>query len=164
MRRCESRSRTIGCCIAGSENGREDIADGRLTELLAIHFRSGLTVLTTCSPRSSDLVRSRGADHIFDYSDRDSVSKIKQLTNNDLAYIFDCVGQGSAPNFCYEAMGRKGGNMSRSARLSLLREPTSKLGKSPARHAMQDLVQMWLLEASNSLYETDSLIAARAGQ
>jgi NADPH:quinone reductase-like Zn-dependent oxidoreductase len=95
--------------MAGSENGREDIAGGRLTELLIIHFRSGLTVLTTCSPRNFDLVRSRGADHIFDYSDRDSVSKIKQLTNNDLAYIFDCVGEGSAPNFCYEAMGRKGG-------------------------------------------------------
>jgi NADPH:quinone reductase-like Zn-dependent oxidoreductase len=77
--------------------------------LLIIHFRSGLTVLTTCSPHNFDLVRARGADHVFDYRDPVSISNIKKITNNNLAYVFDCIGEGSAPIFCYEAMGRKGG-------------------------------------------------------
>ena len=78
-------------------------------QMLIVNIRSGLTVLATCSPHNFDLVRSRGADHVFDYHDSVSISEIKKITDNDLAYVFDCIGEGSAPRFCYDAIGRKGG-------------------------------------------------------
>ena len=76
---------------------------------LTVNVRSGLTVLVTCSPHNFDLVRLRGADHVFDYHDSLSISAIKKITDNNLTHVFDCVGEGSAPSFCYDVMGRKGG-------------------------------------------------------
>lgn len=51
----------------------------------------GLEVVTTCSPRHEDLVRSYGARHVFDYKDEKVVEKIKEATPT-LKYIFDTIG------------------------------------------------------------------------
>lgn len=51
----------------------------------------GFTVVTTCSPKHNDLVRSLGADHIFDYHDEKVVDKIKEAVP-DLKYVFDTIG------------------------------------------------------------------------
>ncbi|KAL5360308.1 hypothetical protein BJX96DRAFT_175169 [Aspergillus floccosus] len=50
-----------------------------------------LDVVTTCSPRHADLVRSYGAKHVFDYKDVDVVEKIKQAAPS-LQHIFDTIG------------------------------------------------------------------------
>ncbi len=71
--------------------------------------RSGLTVITTCSPHNFDLVRSRGADHVFDYRDPVSIEEIKGIVGNNLKYIFDCIGEMPAPSFCFECMSTEGG-------------------------------------------------------
>lgn len=77
--------------------------------LLTSEPSSGLTVLTTCSPHNFDLVRSRGADHVFDYRDHNVIAEIKRLSNHDLRYVFDCIGEGPAPSFCFESMSAEGG-------------------------------------------------------
>jgi hypothetical protein len=55
-----------------------------------------ISVLTTCSPHKFELLRSRGADHVLPYRDPFSSSEIKKIISNDLAYAFDCIGEGSA--------------------------------------------------------------------
>ncbi|KAF2277950.1 oxidoreductase [Westerdykella ornata] len=54
---------------------------------------SGFEVLTTCSPRNFDYVKSLGADHVFDAYDPDVGKKIREFTNNKLYYVWDCVGE-----------------------------------------------------------------------
>lgn len=73
---------------------------------------SGLTVLATCSSHNFPLVKSRGAHHVFDYNDPNAIADIKAATSNKLSLIFDCVGEGATPGFCYEAMGTSGGKYS----------------------------------------------------
>ena len=68
-----------------------------------------MTVITTCSPRNFDLVKSRGADHVFDYKDSNSIAEIKRIVDNDLKYVFDCIGEQPAPAFCFDCMSTEGG-------------------------------------------------------
>lgn len=56
---------------------------------------TGLNVVTTCSPKHADLVRSYGAKHIFDYKDPQVVEKIKKAAPG-LKYVFDTIGQSTS--------------------------------------------------------------------
>jgi NADPH:quinone reductase-like Zn-dependent oxidoreductase len=56
---------------------------------------SGLTVIATCSPRNFDLVKSLGADAVFDYKSPTCAADIKELTKNRLTYAWDCTGDGA---------------------------------------------------------------------
>jgi len=49
---------------------------------------------------------------VFDYNSPSAVQDIKTATDDQLGLIFDCVGEGKTPSFCYEAMGKPGGNYS----------------------------------------------------
>ena len=40
---------------------------------------SGYTVIATASPKNNDLIKSLGADFVFDYRDPDVVQKIKEV-------------------------------------------------------------------------------------
>jgi NADPH:quinone reductase-like Zn-dependent oxidoreductase len=62
---------------------------------------AGYKVITTCSPRNFELVRSRGADEVFDYNDKDWASKVRKLTDDKLKYCWDTVGEWDA---CNEAL------------------------------------------------------------
>lgn len=73
---------------------------------------SGLRVLATCSPSNFELVRSRGADMVFDYNSPSAVQDIKTATDDQLGLIFDCVGEKNSPSFCFDAMGKSGGKYS----------------------------------------------------
>jgi NADPH:quinone reductase-like Zn-dependent oxidoreductase len=53
--------------------------------------RSGLHVITTCSPKNFDLVRSRGADRVFDYNDPSCGQKIREATDDQLCHVLDCI-------------------------------------------------------------------------
>ncbi|KZT00987.1 GroES-like protein [Laetiporus sulphureus 93-53] len=52
---------------------------------------SGYKVVTTASPRNFELVRSLGADVVFDYHDSDVVSKVKAATGDSIAESFDTI-------------------------------------------------------------------------
>jgi NADPH:quinone reductase-like Zn-dependent oxidoreductase len=52
---------------------------------------TGLTVITTASPRNHDYLRSIGAAHVFDYNASDVADKINSITKNNLKYVLDTV-------------------------------------------------------------------------
>ncbi|KAL2841138.1 chaperonin 10-like protein [Aspergillus pseudoustus] len=81
------------------------------TGTLAIQFAkmSGYRVLTTCSAANFDLVKSRGADEIFDYRNPGSAAAIREATKNGLKLIFDTVSSGSSTGYCEQAMSTAGG-------------------------------------------------------
>jgi NADPH:quinone reductase-like Zn-dependent oxidoreductase len=66
--------------------------------------RSGLEVIATCSSKSTELVRSHGADHVYDYQDSDCASKIRTFTNDDLHFALSCVGDENSIRICGEAL------------------------------------------------------------
>ncbi|EKV04262.1 ToxD [Penicillium digitatum] len=84
------------------------------TGTLAIQFAklSGYKVLTTCSPRNFDLVRSLGADDVYDYNDAQAPAKIRTATDNNLKLAFDCISLESSAAFCDNAISTDGGEYS----------------------------------------------------
>jgi NADPH:quinone reductase-like Zn-dependent oxidoreductase len=84
------------------------------TGTLAIQFAklSGYKVLTTCSPRNFDLVRSLGADEVYDYKDAQAPAQIRKDTDNKLKYVFDCISLESSAAFCDNAISTEGGEYS----------------------------------------------------
>jgi NADPH:quinone reductase-like Zn-dependent oxidoreductase len=84
------------------------------TGTLAIQFAklSGYKVVTTCSPRNFELVRSLGADEVFDYNDPEAPAKIRKTTDNKLKYVFDCISLESSAAFCDNALSTEGGEYS----------------------------------------------------
>ncbi|KAI1213383.1 oxidoreductase-like protein [Annulohypoxylon truncatum] len=84
------------------------------TGTLAIQYAklSGLQVVTTCSPRNFDLVKSLGADHVFDYNSPTAGADILKVTNGEIAHVFDCISEGNSPAISAEAIGPKGGKYS----------------------------------------------------
>ncbi|QSZ32685.1 hypothetical protein DSL72_002264 [Monilinia vaccinii-corymbosi] len=65
---------------------------------------SGLQVITTASPNNFALLKSRGADKIFDYNEPDVGEKIRKYTNNGLKYVFDTVSLPSSVAICAAAI------------------------------------------------------------
>lgn len=60
--------------------------------------RSGFRVITTCSPRNFDLVKSRGADEVYDYRNIDEcVKNIRASVGDDLQYAYGCIGSSECP-------------------------------------------------------------------
>lgn len=74
------------------------------TGMAAIQFAklSGLTVITTCSPHNFQLIKSLGADAVFDYKSPTCAADMKKITNNSLKYSWDCTGDGAG--ICAAAM------------------------------------------------------------
>ncbi|KAM3068063.1 hypothetical protein ACMFMG_011110 [Clarireedia jacksonii] len=84
------------------------------TGVLAIQFAklSGYKVLTTCSPHNFDLVKSLGADAVFDYNDPQSVAEIRKYTKNNLKLVFDTISLESSAAFCDQVISAEGGDYS----------------------------------------------------
>ncbi|KAL9103463.1 MAG: hypothetical protein Q9163_001491 [Psora crenata] len=95
------------------------------TGTLAIQFAklSGLTVITTCSPRNNDLVKRLGADAVFDHNDVDCGQNIRAYTSNTLMYALDCISQGSSVNICANALSTLGGPKNYSSLLGVSEFP-----------------------------------------
>ncbi|KAI1457450.1 alcohol dehydrogenase [Annulohypoxylon moriforme] len=55
---------------------------------------SGLTVIATSSPHNFELLKSLGADEVFDYRSPTAGPDIRALTQNKLVYAWDCTGSG----------------------------------------------------------------------
>lgn len=73
--------------------------------------RSGLNVITTCSPHNFDLVKKLGASEAFDYRDPECGKKIRAHTNDGLKYAFDCISEKPSQAICCDALSSKGGKV-----------------------------------------------------
>jgi NADPH:quinone reductase-like Zn-dependent oxidoreductase len=65
---------------------------------------SGYKVVTTCSPRNFEYVKSLGADAAFNYNDADCVEQIKKFANNKLQYAWDTIALGESIKICAYAL------------------------------------------------------------
>ena len=75
-------------------------------------YRSGCKVIATASPRNFSLLKSLGAEEVFDYNDPECAKKIRDYTNDDLTLVLDCIAEGNSPKICEEAISSKGGEIS----------------------------------------------------
>jgi NADPH:quinone reductase-like Zn-dependent oxidoreductase len=66
-------------------------------------------VITTCSPRNFDLARSLGADEVFDYSETDCGTKIREHTSNKLSYAWDTISLPVSMQICADALTSESG-------------------------------------------------------
>jgi hypothetical protein len=70
-------------------------------------FDAGYTVVTTASPRSAELVKSYGADAVFDYSQSDVGDAIaKQYPGISMAV--DCFSEGQSFSICDSVLSGRG--------------------------------------------------------
>lgn len=76
------------------------------TGTIAIQFAtlSGYRVITTCSPKNFDLVRSLGADAVYDYSVPGVGRRINQDTNNGLKLVWDTLDLEESARICEDAI------------------------------------------------------------
>lgn len=70
---------------------------------------AGFKVIAICSSRSFDLVRSFGADAVFDYASPTTAEDIRSYTRNSLRLAIDCITTAKTTELCYAALGRAGG-------------------------------------------------------
>ncbi|KAL4940481.1 hypothetical protein BDV06DRAFT_196588 [Aspergillus oleicola] len=94
------------------------------TGTLAIQFAklSGYKVLTTCSPHNFELVKSLGADEVFDYKDPEAAAKIREYTNDDLKLVLDTISLKPSADFCDNAISTKGGEYTALLNIQIERE------------------------------------------
>lgn len=69
---------------------------------------NGLEVITTCSPKHHDLVKSYGAIEAFDYRDPQVFEKIR-LAAPGLRYVFDTIGNTTSSNTASRAISHQDG-------------------------------------------------------
>lgn len=56
------------------------------------------------------MVRSYGAEAVFDYHLPTVINDIKRYTGNSLKYVMDCISEPETMKFCYACIGRAGGS------------------------------------------------------
>ena len=61
-------------------------------------------MITTCSPRNFDLVKSLGAVEAFDYNDPECAQKIKTYTDGKLMLVWDTISLEGSAKICADCM------------------------------------------------------------
>ncbi|KAH9951701.1 GroES-like protein [Amylocystis lapponica] len=72
---------------------------------------SGYKVVSTASPRNFELVKSFGADAVFDYNDPDVVEKIKSVTGDSIRSVFDTISDATTQGISARAVAPGGGRV-----------------------------------------------------
>jgi NADPH:quinone reductase-like Zn-dependent oxidoreductase len=72
--------------------------------LMLIESSSNFEIITACSPNNFDLVKSLGADHVFDYTDANAAAEIAALTKDALPLCIDCFSEQSSYDFCSKTL------------------------------------------------------------
>jgi NADPH:quinone reductase-like Zn-dependent oxidoreductase len=72
-------------------------------------IQDAVSILTTCSPHNYKLVRSRGADMVFDYNEHHSATKIRRYTQNSLELALDTIAIEYTAQYCVDALSTEGG-------------------------------------------------------
>lgn len=70
----------------------------------------GMEVVTTCSRKHHDLVKSLGATYVFDYNDDNVVDEIKRAAP-ELHYVFDTIGKETTSQLASQAIHSSGGGL-----------------------------------------------------
>jgi NADPH:quinone reductase-like Zn-dependent oxidoreductase len=80
------------------------------TGSLGIQFAklAGYRVITTCSPRNFNLVKSLGAEAAFDYNDPEVTAKINDYTKGNLNYVWDTIALPDTAKICSEVISPGG--------------------------------------------------------
>lgn len=68
-----------------------------------------MRVITTASPKNFDLVKSFGADEVFDYRDPEVSKKIREVAGNKLTKAVDCVSESGTVGLISEALSESEG-------------------------------------------------------
>ena len=68
-------------------------------------------MIATASERNWPLVKSLGAEELFDYKDQQCAKKIREYTNDQLTLAFDCISEGMSPTICEQSISSKGGTI-----------------------------------------------------
>lgn len=94
------------------------------TGILGIQYAklSGYKVLVACSKQNFELVKSFGADHVFDYNDPECGKKIRNYTDNNLSIAWNTIGLESAAQICADALSSTGGKYAALSPLKLPRD------------------------------------------
>ncbi|KAJ5760295.1 zinc-binding oxidoreductase ToxD [Penicillium odoratum] len=124
------------------------------TGTLAIQFAklSGYKVLTTCSPRNFDLVKSLGADEVYDYKDPKSAAAIRASTDDKLKLVLDTISLDSSAEFCDNAISTTGGEYTALLQAGPKRENVSckmTLGYTAVGEAFDKFGQHWPAKPEN---------------
>ncbi|GBE89406.1 Zinc-type alcohol dehydrogenase-like protein [Sparassis crispa] len=72
---------------------------------------SGYKVATTSSPHNFELVKSLGADVVFDYHGPSAVSQIKNATGDQIRHAFDTICTKETQELCARALAPGGGKI-----------------------------------------------------
>lgn len=72
---------------------------------------AGYKVATTASPRNFELVKSLGADAVFDYHDPDVAAKIKRATGDSVTTVVDAISEKDSQRICAEVLAPLGGKV-----------------------------------------------------
>ncbi|KAI1312187.1 GroES-like protein [Xylaria venustula] len=86
--------------------GGSTATGARAIQLLKL---AGLRPIATASPSKFDLALRFGAEKVFDYHSETCAAEIREYTENQLAYAFDCIAEAETTNLCYQSIGRAGG-------------------------------------------------------
>ncbi|KAI1816977.1 putative zinc-binding oxidoreductase ToxD [Poronia punctata] len=70
---------------------------------------SGWKVITTCSPRHFDMVKSRGADEVFDYRAQGVGKQIREASKDSITKVFDTVNSTETAQICADAFADPSG-------------------------------------------------------
>jgi NADPH:quinone reductase-like Zn-dependent oxidoreductase len=71
---------------------------------MLIESSSNFEIITTCSSNNFDIVKSLGADHVFDYTDANAAAEIAALTKDALPLCIDCFSEQSSYDFCSKTL------------------------------------------------------------
>ncbi|KAJ7591663.1 dehydrogenase [Mycena floridula] len=72
---------------------------------------SGLQVIATSSPKNHELLKSLGADAVFDYRDPNVAQTIRDFTGDKLTHAVDCIAEKGTPKLVGDSMGSNGGKV-----------------------------------------------------
>ncbi|KAK4499166.1 hypothetical protein PRZ48_009678 [Zasmidium cellare] len=113
---------------------------------------SGAKVITTCSARNFDFVKSLGADEIFDYSDPECGKKIRAATNNTLYHVMDCIGE---PKICEDSISSLGGQIATINARAVYEREDVRVGRVIAYSANGEAYRMGDRDFPATIEETD---------
>jgi threonine dehydrogenase-like Zn-dependent dehydrogenase len=66
---------------------------------------SGLTVITTASPKNAEYLKSLGADYVLPYNDPNTPAEIKKITNGKLYLAYDTISENGTTQLVIDAFG-----------------------------------------------------------
>lgn len=78
-----------------------------------------MQVITTASKKQFEILKSRGADAVFDYNEPGVGETIRKFTDNKLKYVLDTIGEPSTAAICAAALSTTSEPENRYASLSL---------------------------------------------